>query len=248
MMIWQDKISDILDMVNGQSFFNVNTNTAPANLGLKIINMAKDWLCMYKPWRDLLVLYQATFNPATRVMTLPDDYGQIVEVYTDPSNIGKPMWVYTLRDNDVAKRYDEQGTYTPAAGFVRQLEWPPTVFIPQNPWIRYSKVLADYAGPPTVEISFFPITVMLVVCKKFLQDFYGVPANQDPKWIQQRVMEEIRVLEGYAYQNNTSMDPAIKDMFGNPIRILGASMDGSQQRMTSPSPFLPSTFYTGGSM
>ncbi len=234
-------------MVNGQSIYNVNTNTAPANLGLKVINLAKDWLCMYKPWRDLLVLYQATFDPATRLMTLPPDYGQIVEVYTDPSNIGKPMWVYTLRDNDISKRYDEVSTYTIAGGHVRKLQWPPMVYIPQNPWIRYSKVLEDYTGTGT-EISFFPMMIMLVVCKKILQDFYGVPANQDPKWIQQRVMEEIRVLSGYAYENNVSMDPAIKDMFGNPIRILGASLDGSQQRMTSPSPFLPSTFYTGGSM
>jgi hypothetical protein len=246
-VIWQDKIADILEMVNGQSIYNVNTNTAPSNLGLKIINQAKDWLCMYKPWRDLLVLYQTTFDPATREMTLPADFGMIVEVYTDPSNIGKPMWVYTLRDNDVSKRYDEKTDYTAAAGFTRKLVWPPTVFIPQSPWIRYSKVLADYTGTGT-EYSFFPMSLMLITCKKFLQDFYGVPANQDPKWIMQRVMEELRLFEGYAYQSNASMDPAIKDMFGNPIRILGASLDGSQQRMTSPSPFLPSTFYTGGSM
>jgi hypothetical protein len=246
-VIWKDKISDILEMVNGQSIYNTNLNTIPDNLGLKVINMAKDWLCFYKPWRDLLVLYQPTFDLDTRIMTLPDDYGQIIEVYTDPSNIGKPVWVYTLRDTDVARRYDEINTYTPAAGFQRRLQWPPTVFIPQSPWIRYSKVLDDYTSEG-VEYSFFPIGLMLVVCKKILQDFYGVPANQDPKWLQQRVMEELRIFGGYAYQNNVSMDTAIKDMFGNPIRILGASLDGSRQRMTSPSPFLPSTLYTGGTM
>jgi hypothetical protein len=246
-MIWQDKIADILEMVNGQSIYNTSLDNMPSNLGLKVVNMAKDWLCMYKPWRDLLVLYQPVFDLATRIMTLPANYGQIVEVYTDPSNIGKPVWVYTLRDNDVAKRYDEITTYTAALGFTRQLQWPPTVFIPQTPWIRYSRVLDDYTGTGT-EFSFFPMGLMLVTCKKILQDFYGVPAKQDPKWIQQRVLEEIRVFGGYAYQNNVSMDPAIKDMFGNPIRILGASLDGSQQRMTSPSPFLPSTLYTGGTM
>jgi hypothetical protein len=220
-MIWQDKIADILEMVNGQSIYNTSLDNMPSNLGLKVVNMAKDWLCMYKPWRDLLVLYQPVFDLATRIMTLPANYGQIVEVYTDPSNI--------------------------ALGFTRQLQWPPTVFIPQTPWIRYSRVLDDYTGTGT-EFSFFPMGLMLVTCKKILQDFYGVPAKQDPKWIQQRVLEEIRVFGGYAYQNNVSMDPAIKDMFGNPIRILGASLDGSQQRMTSPSPFLPSTLYTGGTM
>jgi hypothetical protein len=89
---------------------------------------------------------------------------------------------------------------------------------------------------------------MLVIVKKILQDYYGVPANQDPNWINQRVQEELRIFEGYAFSNNMALDMAVKDRFGNPVFIGSTSLDGSKPRMNRPSPFLPSTLYSGGTL
>ncbi len=249
-MIWRDKISDILTAINAQSVYNTARTTTPTNLGIVVYNQAQDWLCMYKPWRDLRTTIQLVLD-ADRKITLPADYGCCIEVYTDPSNIGKPMYFYYLNANDVAVRYIEEVTIDGATGIrTVKFAFPPTVFIPSNPYVVYSKVLdsvtsADATG---TKYSFFPINIMLVVAKKILQDYYGVAANQDPGWINARVQEELKMFEGYAYQNNNVLDLSIKDRFGNPIFIQGAALDGSRPRMNRPSPFLPSTMYSGGTI
>jgi hypothetical protein len=249
-MVWKDKISDILVAINAQSVYNANRSTTPARLDIIVYNQAQDWLCMYKPWRDLRVVTQLTLDNDRKV-TMPADFGCCQFVYTDPSNIGKPMYFYTLNDNDVARRYTEEVTVDGTTG-TRTIKFcfPPTVFIPSNPYVVYSKVLDNItsADDTSNKYSFFPINVMLVVVKKILQDYYGVPANQDPNWINQRVREELRIFEGYAYNNNVAMDWSVKDRFGNPVFIQGTSLDGSKPRLNRPSPFLPSTFYSGGTM
>jgi hypothetical protein len=243
-MIWQDTISDILALINAGSVYNTARSTTPTNLGLSVLNQAKDWLCTYKPWRDLRTTVQLPLD-ADRKITLPADYGKMIMVYTDPSGIGKPMYWYTLNDNDVARRYTEECTYDAATGHTRKIAFPPTVYVPENPYICYSRVVADYTGTGT-EISFFPKNIMLIVAKMILQDFYGVPANQDPEWIKKRVFDELRIFESYAYNNNVALDMSVKDRFGNPVFIGGGSMDGSRTRLNSPSPFLPSTLWSGG--
>jgi hypothetical protein len=249
-MIWNDKVSNVYAMINAASVYNTNRSTTPSDLGLIILNQVKDWLCMYKPWRDLRVDVQVVLD-TTRKITCPSDFGCCQYVYNDPSGIGKPMWFYTAYDNDVGRRYTEEVTEDPTTGaFTRKLVFPPTVYIPASPHLVYSKVLADYVAADVLagstKISFFPLTIMLVVAKKLLQDMYGVSANQDPNWINQRVFEEINMFSAYAYENNVALDMAVKDRFGNPVYIPGMSMNGSAPRLSRPSPFLPSTFFSGG--
>lgn len=249
-MIWGDKISDILTVISASSVYSVNNSSTPTNLDVIVFNQVQDWLCMYKPWRDLRVDAELVLG-TDKKGTLPSDFGCMMFVYTDPSNIGKPMYFYTLNDNDVARRYTEEVTRDALTGIVtRKLAWPPTVFLPSNPRIVYSKVLesATASDRTGTRLSFFPINLMLVVSKKILQDYYGVPGNQDPNWINLRVQEELKSFEGYAYNNNISLDMSVKDRFGNPVFIQGGSLDGSKPRLNRPSPFLPSTLYSGGSL
>jgi hypothetical protein len=191
-MLWHDTISEILTAINGQSIYNTARTTTPTNLGLVVYNQAQDWLCMYKPWRDLRVVTQLVLD-ANRKITMPTDYGACIMVYTDPANIGKPMYQYYLNHIDVSRRYTEEVTVDGTTG-VRTIKfaWPPTVFIPQNPYVVYSKVLAKATDAEATagKFSFFPINTMLAVVKKIFQDYYGVPANQDPNWINQRVQED----------------------------------------------------------
>jgi hypothetical protein len=249
-MIWGDKISDILTVISASSVYSVNNSSTPTGLDVIIYNQVQDWLCMYKPWRDLRVDAELVLG-ADKKGTLPADFGSMMFVYTDPSNIGKPMYFYTLNDNDVARRYTEEVTRDAVTGIItRKLAWPPTVFLPSNPHIVYSKVLesATVADRTGTRLSFFPINVMSAVSKKILQDYYGVPGNQDPNWINLRVQEELKSFEGYAYNNNVSLDMSVKDRFGNPVFIQGGSLDGSKPRLNRPSPFLPSTLYSGGTL
>jgi hypothetical protein len=247
-MIWQDKISDILEAINAQSLYNTSRDTTPSNLGLIVYNQAQDALCMYKPWRDLRVTVQLPLD-SERKVTLPADYGCVIMVYTDPANIGKPMYFYTPNSNDVATCYTEEATQDAVTG-VRTLKFafPPTVFIPQNPYVVYSKSLpsATQADSDAGKFSFFPINIMLVMVKKILQDYYGQIAHQDPNWINLRLVEELKMFEGYAYNNNVALDLAIKDRFGNPVFIQGMSLNGQKPRLNRPTPFYPSTFFSGG--
>jgi hypothetical protein len=254
-MLWKDKVSDVLAMMNGASIYNTSRTTTPGagskyGLGLVILNATQDWLCMVKPWRDLRVDAQLVLD-SDRKVTMPADYGCCMFVYTDPSNIGKPMYFYSLNDNDVARRYTEEATQD--ANNVRTLKFcfPPTVFLPANPHVVYSKVLRNYVDADIDNasmLSFFPLNTMFAVSKLLFQDFYGVPANQDPNWIQNRLAQELRMLEAYAYNNNVALDMAVKDRFGNPVFIQGTSLDGSKPRLNRPSPFLPSTLFSGGSI
>jgi hypothetical protein len=247
-MLWRDKISDILIAINAQSVYNTARTTTPSNLGLVVYNQAQDWLCMYKPWRDLRVKIQLALDNERKI-TMPDDFGCVIDVYTDPANIGKPMCFYYLNCADVAMRYTEEATQDDITG-VRTLKFafPPTVFVPQNPYVEYSKALPNVTQEiaDTGKYSFFPLNVMLVTVKKILQDYYGVAANQDLNWITLRVVEEVGLLESYAYNNNSPLDLTIKDRFGNPVFIQGMGLNGQKPRLSRPSPFLPSTFWSGG--
>lgn len=247
-MLWHDTVSDILTMINGQSVYNAARTTTPGNLGLVVLNQAKDWISMQKCWRDLRVVLQL-INDSDRKATLPDDFGRMLFVYTDPGNVGKPMWFYTLDDNDIARRYTEEVTQDDATGAqTRKICFPPSTYLPQNPTIVYSKTVANYtqADVDSKKICIFPMNVMLVAAKKILQDFYGVAANQDPNWINNRCAEELQLLEAYAYNNNVALDMAVHDRFGNPVFIAGASLKGGSPRGQRPSPFVPATIFTGG--
>ena len=248
-MIWRDTISDIITAMNTSAVYNASRTTTPNNLVLIVFNQAQDWLCMYKPWRDLRATVQIPLD-SQRMCTLPDDFGSMIMVYTDPSNIGKPMYFYTLNDNDVARRYTDVVEQNGDGTQYRKIAFPPTTYIPSNPYIVYSKAVpsATQADVYHGKKSFFPINVMLVVAKKIFQDYYGVAANQDPNWINLRVQEELRMFEGYAYNNNVALDMAVKDRFGNPVFIMGSSLDGSRPRLNRPSPFLPSTLFSGGTL
>jgi hypothetical protein len=249
MSIWADKISDIVALINASSVYNTNRSTTPGSLGLMVYNQAQDYLCMVKAWRDLRVDAELTLD-SDRKITMPTDFGCCIFVYTDPGNVGKPMFRYYPNDNNVALRYTEDVTYNSTTG-ARTIKYafPTFVYIPCNPHVVYSKRLdnatADEVTAAT-KLSFFPQGVMLAVAKKILQDYYGVPANEDPKWINQRVAEEIQLLSQYAYQNNTPLDLSIHDKFGNPVFIGGMSMDGGRPRVNQPNPFKPSTMFTGG--
>lgn len=248
-MIWNDTIAEILTAINASSVYNTANSTTPTNLGLIVYNQAQDWLCMYKPWRDLRVETTLALD-ANRAITMPSDFGCVIMVYTDPGNIGKPMFFYSLNHNDVARRYKEEVTVDSVTG-ARTIKFvfPSAGFLPSSPTVCYSKVLAKATQSEVdaaTKKSFFPINIMLAVSKMILQDYYGVPANQDPSWIIKRVQEELRMLEGYAYNTNSPLDLSIKDQFGNPVFIQGASLDGTAPRLNRPSPFLPSTLFSGG--
>jgi hypothetical protein len=257
-MIWNDTIADIVAAINGQSVFNASRSTTPSDLGLKVFNQTQDWLCMYKPWRDLRVTVQLTPDTAKKI-TMPADYGCCLFVYTDPAGIGKPMYFYTLNDNNVAMRYTEEASQDAVTGTrILKFVFPATTFLPANPYVVYSKaipsaVLADLS-PVTVDgntfykKSFFPINIVLITAKKLFQDWYGQSANQDPNWIEKRFAEEMRIFEGYAYNNNVALDMAVKDRFGSPVFIPGTSLDGSRSRVNRPSPYVPATLWTGGTM
>jgi hypothetical protein len=248
MAIWNDTVDSVLQCIRGSSIYNANRSNVPVNLDLIVLNQAKDWLCMVKPWRDLRTDAQIPLD-VERKCTLPADFGSMIMVYTDPSNIGKPMYWYTLNDNDVSRRYTEEVTTDSSTGaFTRKIAFPPTVFIPSTPHIVYSKVVPDYTTNDSGKICIFPKNIMTVVAKKMFQDYYGVSANQDPQWINMRVAEELKLLESYAYNNNVALDMAVKDRFGNPVFIPGASFDGSNPRLNRPSPFLPSTLWSGGTI
>ena len=244
-MIWNDKVQDILSLFNSSTIFQTRSTNGLDDKALRLYNKAKDRLCMVRPWRDLLVTIQQAPD-AQRKITLPADFGYVVSVYIDPSNIGKPMWWYSLRCNDIARRYDEEVTFDPSTGFTRKLVFPNAVVLPGIPYICYSKAIPDSDGSNPNEISFFPQGLMLIMMKKLSLIMIGTAGNDNAAQLDKEYLEELKLFEAYAYENNTELDMSVKDRFGNPIVISGGTLDGSASRVTVPSPFLPSTLYTGG--
>jgi hypothetical protein len=182
---------------------------------------------MYKPWRDLHVDTIVTLDENRRV-TLPDDFGMLLSVYADSSNIGIPSMYFELNSNDISKRYTEETSLdavTNKRSF--KLVFPVASVVPGNLHIVYSKVLPDVTSDDSDKYSFFPLTLMLVVARKILQDYYGVPAKQDPSWIMSRVSEEIRMFEGYAFENNAPLSLRPHDESGQPVFLRDVSHSGN---------------------
>lgn len=251
MSIWGNTIADIINCINGQSVYNTARTTIPANLGLSVYNQAQDYLCMHKHWRDLRVDTQLSLD-SDNAVTLPDDFGVCEYVYTDPAGIGKPAWFYHPYHSDISKRYTVVTTINSDTGVMsRKYVFPTTGGIAANPHVVYQKKLNDATSAEVkaaTKFSFFPKTLMLVVAKKMLQDYYGIPANQDPQWINMRVEEELKKWEAYAVNDNAPLDLTPHDQFGEAIYLPGYSLDGSSSFYGARSAFSNSTLFTGGTM
>lgn len=239
-MIWGDKVSTIIASIRILSVYAAN------DLSYTIFNQAKDWLCTYKPWRDLRVDAIVTLDSEKKI-TLPDDFGMLMFIYSDASGVGIPSRYYELNSNDISQRYTEETTFDPTTNKrTIKLAFPVSVSVPGNMHVVYSKVLPDVTVDDLEKFSFFPLTLMLVVARKILQDYYGVPAKQDPSWIVSRVAEELRMFEAYAYENNAPLSLRPRDANGQPIYIAGMPLNGNRTPINQHSPDLPSTLWTGG--
>ena len=237
----------MFETINGISVYNATMTGTPSNLALVVMNQAQDYLCMEKAWRDLRIKQQFELD-SERKLTLPEDFGCVINVYSYPGNTGIPQYWYYLNDNDIAKRYEEEVTEDDEGNFTRKFVFPTNTPISGDPWVTYSKVRPNFTAADVAsetKKSFFPINIMMVTAKLIFQDYYGVPAKQDPNWIRTRVEEEIKKLEGYAYNNNVSMDKAIKDRNGSPVFIGGLTIKRGRS-MRRPSPYKNSTLITGG--
>ncbi len=247
-MIWSDTAKSVYDAIRCASVYNAARNTTPPNLNLIVMNQAKDFLCMARPWRDLRVVTQLTLDD-NRQITLPSDFGRCLFVYSDTTGQGKPEYYFYLNDNDISRRYTEDVTVDDNNVFTRKFTFPVATPLSGNPYVVYIKNITDYTIEDvegTTKYSFFPITLMVLVAKKMFQDYYGVPAHQDPKWISLRVEEELQKFSSYALSNNITLEKSIKDRNGNPVYINGMRLDGRPSTYKRPSPYYPSTLITGG--
>lgn len=248
-MIWKDKISKIVELINAQSVYNTSRTTTPSNLGLEVYNQAQDHILMHTLWRDLMVVTQLDIDSNNQI-TMPSDFGRCISVYTDSSNVGKPDWYYYLDHPDISKRYTETVDWDSDTG-VRTFKFtfPSSSGISSSPYVVYQKVLDDATQAEIDEdtkYSFFPKGIMLVAAKLILQDYYGVAANQDPNWILKRFDDEMKDLSQYATYNNAPLDFIVHDGSGEPTYINGMKLDGSNPQYNIRTPYTNSTLFTGG--
>lgn len=247
-MVGNVTIKDVVTAITCQSFFNTARISTTENLVLTVYNQTVEWICMIKPWRDLVVDASVSISTDNKI-TLPNDCGRVIRVYTDTSNIGMPTWDYELNNPDISRRYTEEvETDLTTGAKTRNLIFPSTTYIPVNPRLIYQKEV-PVATQEEVEVGTklapFPMNLMVAVAKKILQDYYGATSNQDPNWINLRVQEELSMYQAYTYQNNARLNMVPKDNMGRQLYICGLTPDGEGERMMNPYPYPPSTMFTG---
>lgn len=246
-MIWRDKVATVVSGINAQSFYNASRTTTPAAFDLQVYNQSQDWLCMYKPWRDLQVRTQLTLDD-DNYATLPDNFGCCIYVYADPSSLGIPTQYYYLDHIDPAKRYTREISIDDTTG-IKTIKYKfPRLSSMGNPWIVYSRTIPNIVQSDVddnVKYSFFPINIMLATAKKILYDYYGISGNQRPEIIFSRLNEEIKMMQAYAMDNNAPLDLTPHDGNGQPIYISGPSLDGSYTQSYK-SPYPNSVILPGG--
>lgn len=246
-MIWRDKIATVVSAIGAQSMYNTARTTTPSNFNLLIYNQSQDWLCMHKPWRDLVVTTQLALDSNNKI-TMPDNFGCCLYVYADPTGTGAPTQYYHLNHIDVSRRYTREVTFDDTTN-IRTIKF---CFVQNtslgNPYVVYSRSIDDIVQSDVdnnVKYSFFPINTMLVVAKLIMQRYYGKSANYDINQVYKDIDTELKQLSGYAINNNAPLDLTPHDSNGQPIYITGVPLDGSGY-LGNRSPYPNSVILPGG--
>lgn len=228
------KISDIRNRLKDWLICAPGSSYVP-NLDLDLLNRANQWLQAYRQWDSLVKTVALTLDALTgRIAILPTDVKSILEVYVDNLVTGKPTFWFWEDDNDIAFRYTKQFTYDKATGGYWTITFPAISPLLTNPKMKYTAMIPDFTGvdengADIVEYSFFPPELLLRCAQKIHSEEKGMTGDNFVS-ILNSFNEQLRAYETMAQFNNHKPDLTPKNKFGQPIKIYGHQLNGSNVR------------------
>lgn len=130
---------------------------AVSNRPLSLLNRAQEILTMYRPWEDMITDTELTVTDLT--VSLPSDMAQLIMLYADLDNNGKPDYYY-YSQAWLERGYTLKNTFSKATGHSRTALFytAPTLGV----WCRYTYKLEDFTDDEvTPQLSFFPGELLL---------------------------------------------------------------------------------------
>lgn len=143
-----------------------NTGGAVTNLARDLLNRAQEELRMYRPWEELSKHEPLTVN-SDKSAYLPADCGEIIGIYHDSDNDGRPDWWYWNRSKRVDDGYYFTNDFSRLNGYQRAFHFYAAPSY--TPIVWYVRTLEAFTGTgldtDDVEYSFFPLDLLLVTAQ-----------------------------------------------------------------------------------
>jgi len=201
---------------------------------LDLVNRANQSLWMERPWAGLVVRSALTLSSG-KTYTLPAACGVILDVYHDTDSDGRPDGHYYEDSSDTARGYYVSRSYAKDTGFAQTITFMAT---PSSaPYIRYVKLLEDFAGTGT-EYLYFPSELLVAKAQMFHLEDGGLSAGDMYKAIQQKFTREMtNFMQSQQFENREQRMMILDDQ-GTEVSTDRYNLGGGPE--SEPSPYDPS--------
>lgn len=218
MSYWTTKYSDVAPRL--KDWLRVGDGGNVSDVALDLLNRAQDWLWQYKAWPYLAKTIQLTLT--NNAVTLPSDFGRVIDVYDDSNGDGYPDKRYFENNWDITRRYTLTDSFATATGH----SWVMTFNNPAAaPYLKYQKLLTAFAGTGT-EYSFFPAQLIIRAAQIIHYDEKGIEGS-DYSALKQSLEDELRDYQQATVQTNSARSVPLRDNVGQIVSVEHISLSGA---------------------
>ncbi|CAK0768800.1 conserved hypothetical protein [Gammaproteobacteria bacterium] len=204
-----------------------------ADLALDLCNRARVKIWQEADWEPLIKRVDLTLDAALSV-TLPADFGKIINCNFDPLGYGKAIGYYS-KDGSLQYGYKIDYPMVVTSGFTAPIL---TFFfaVPFPPKLVYKATLAAFTGVGH-EATFFPEELILRAAQLCHITENGI-GNTEYQLIEREYLKELNRYKSQVQGVNADQRQDIKDDAGNIIRIKTADLGGEYNNPRAISPSL----------
>jgi hypothetical protein len=160
-MVFSDKLSDIAPSFESWCDSSSTGGEYITDLTVEYANRAQEALWFDPPmgWDYLTKTAELTLGGTSGLeVTLPADFGVLLQVYSDTDRDGKPDYYY-FKDGRLLEGFKFNDAFTKAAGHVFSLQFYQSPMMPL--FAKYQAKLEKFEGSEEEEYSFFPKNLLL---------------------------------------------------------------------------------------
>lgn len=211
-----------------------NTGGSVENLARDLLNRAQEQLRMYRMWEELTRRETLTVNSSNNSY-LPTDCGEIIGIYHDSDNDGRPDWWYWNRSKRVDQGYYFGNDFDRLSGYSRYFHF----FTAPNhtPILWYVRTLEAFVGTNTsgddTEYSFFPLDLLVVTAQIIHRSEQDIIENSY-EVLELRRQQLLADYEQSHQWINADMGMEVNDANGDLVYMNEYNLSGGGSRDASP--------------
>lgn len=210
---------------------------AVGDLALDLCNRARQKIWQEADWEPLIKRVAIPYD-SNKQVTLPADFGKIINIYYDPLGYGKPIGYY-YKDGDLVYGFKIDYPMDPTTGFGAPVL---TFFfaIPYTPQLTYKASLTPLTGVGK-EALFFPEELVLRAAQLCHISEAGL-GNTEYQLIEREYFKELMRYKSTVQGVDTDQRQEVKDNAGNRVRVRQLDLGGGYTMPRAVSPSLDNKF------